>query len=108
MSADPGQVLADNRPFQHGSLPHVPAQVSATVPDWSREAKSPFEWAPSRSLLASNRAYQRHVGRRNPVSMLLKKLAIFRHRFWSVVTGSDIPVNTQIGGGLLIPHPNGI
>jgi serine O-acetyltransferase len=30
------------------------------------------------------------------------------HRFWSVVAGADIPLNTQIGGGLLLPHPNGI
>ena len=25
-----------------------------------------------------------------------------------MVSGADIPINTQIGGGLLIPHPNGI
>jgi serine O-acetyltransferase len=25
-----------------------------------------------------------------------------------VVTGADIPINCQIGAGLLIPHPNGI
>jgi len=24
------------------------------------------------------------------------------------VTGADIPLNSQIGGGLLLPHPNGI
>ena len=35
-------------------------------------------------------------------------LATLRHRFWSVVTGADIPLNCSIGGGLLIPHPNGI
>jgi serine O-acetyltransferase len=27
---------------------------------------------------------------------------------WSVVTGADIPINCQIGGGLRMPHPNGI
>ncbi len=31
-----------------------------------------------------------------------------RHRLWSIVTGADIPLNSQIGGGLLVPHPNGI
>lgn len=31
-----------------------------------------------------------------------------RHKFWSVVTGADIPLNCKIGGGLLLPHPNGI
>ena len=30
------------------------------------------------------------------------------YRFWTVVTGAEIPLNAQIGGGLLIPHPNGI
>jgi serine O-acetyltransferase len=25
-----------------------------------------------------------------------------------VVTGADIPLRTQIGGGLLLPHPNGV
>lgn len=28
--------------------------------------------------------------------------------FWSVITGADIPLNCQIGGGLLLPHPNGV
>jgi serine O-acetyltransferase len=31
-----------------------------------------------------------------------------RYLFWSVVTGAEIPLNCDIGGGLLIPHPNGI
>jgi serine O-acetyltransferase len=35
-------------------------------------------------------------------------LAVLRHRFWSIVTGAEIPLATQIGGGLLILHPNGI
>lgn len=33
---------------------------------------------------------------------------MLRHRFWSVVTGADIPINSQIDGGLLLPHPSGI
>lgn len=33
---------------------------------------------------------------------------MLRHRFWSVVTGADIPLESQLGGGLLLPHPNGI
>jgi serine O-acetyltransferase len=31
-----------------------------------------------------------------------------QHRFWSIVTGADIPLNCQIEGGLLLPHPNGV
>jgi serine O-acetyltransferase len=36
------------------------------------------------------------------------KWAAARHRFWCTIAGADIPVNCSIGGGLLIPHPNGI
>jgi serine O-acetyltransferase len=75
--------------------------VSATEPDWSREHKRAFEWAPSRALLASIRSYQ--TG-----GPLARRIAVLRHRFWSIVTGADIPVSTRIGGGLLIPHPNGV
>lgn len=82
--------------------------VSASEPDWSREAKTFFQWAPSRSLLASIRRYQRCAGRRTPWHALLKRIAVLQHRFWSVVTGAEIPLITDIGGGLLIPHPNGI
>ena len=82
--------------------------VSATEPDWSRESKRFFEWAPSRSLLASIRAYQRHARQRGLFHKLLKRWAVARHRFWTIVTGAEIPINTRIAGGLLIPHPNGI
>lgn len=33
---------------------------------------------------------------------------MLRHRFWQTLTGADIPINTRIGGGLLLPHPNGV
>jgi serine O-acetyltransferase len=37
------------------------------------------------------------------------RFAVLRHRFWSVMTGADIPLNTfGLGGGLLIPHPQGL
>jgi len=83
-------------------------RLSATVADWSREAKPWFAWHPSRSLLASIRCYQKHSNSNNPIKKLVQKFAVLRHRFWSVVTGADIPINCQLGGGLLIPHPNGI
>jgi serine O-acetyltransferase len=82
--------------------------ISAVEPDWSREAKRMFEWAPSRSLIASIRRYQRCVGRRTPWHFVGKRIAVLQHRFWSVVTGADIPLTCQIGGGLIMPHPNGI
>jgi serine O-acetyltransferase len=82
--------------------------ISAEVPDWTREQKRFFSWDPSRSLLASIRNYQRHVASKSLFSRVGQANAIVRHRFWSVVTGADIPINSNIGGGLLIPHPNGI
>jgi serine O-acetyltransferase len=86
---------------------HIHA-VSATEPDWSREAKPFFAWMPSRSLLASIRAYQRYRGSLNPIRIVLRVIAVLRHRFWSAVTGADIPVNSKLGGGLAMPHPIGI
>jgi serine O-acetyltransferase len=87
---------------------HPQAQVSASAPDWTREQKPWLSWNPSRSLIASIRSYQHSAGSSNPLSLVVRKLAVLRHRFWSVVTGADIPLNCQIGGGLLMPHPNGI
>jgi len=82
-------------------------KVSAEFPDWSREAKSAFSWYPSRSLLATIRSYQHHAKSRNPLLDLARKWDVLCYRFWSVVTGSDIPLDCKIGGGLLLPHPNG-
>jgi len=79
--------------------------LSATEADWSREAAPYNTWAPSRALLKCIRDYQTAAG---PLSFLIKKAAVIRHRFWSVVTGADIPINSSIGGGLLLPHPNGV
>ena len=83
------------------------ANLSATEPEWTREAKRTFEWNPPRALLAAIRSYQRHRAG-GPIASLARKWAVLRYRFWSVVTGADVPINTQIGGGLMIPHPNGI
>lgn len=82
--------------------------ISSSIPDWSREARKPYSWDPGKSLLASLRDYQRVAGRRGPLAFLRTKFAVLRHRFWSVVSGADIPINSRIGGGLMIPHPNGI
>jgi len=64
-------------------------------------------WDPGRKLLLAIRRYQYWQNRRG-VGILFCKLLVLRHRFWSVVTGADIPLTCRIGGGLLIPHPNGI
>jgi serine O-acetyltransferase len=84
------------------------ASISATAPDWSREAKSFFAWQPHRSLLASLRSYDRWRQSTSPIAFVMRKIAVIRHRFWAAITGAEIPLGTRIGGGLMIPHPNGI
>lgn len=39
---------------------------------------------------------------------MVRNIAVLRHRIWGVATGADIPLNSRIAGGLLLPHPNGI
>lgn len=82
--------------------------ISAEVADWTREKKSFFTWDPSRSLLASIRSYQLYADSKNILHVFLKRYAVLRHRFWSVITCSDIPLNCNIAGGLILPHPNGV
>lgn len=84
------------------------AAVSATEPDWQREYKTVWSWDPPRALLASIRAWQRHRQTRNPLARVLCAWAVLRHRFWTTICGADVPLNCQLGGGLLMPHPNGI
>ncbi len=89
--------------------PASPAEsISATVPDWSRETFAPFAWDPSRRLLRALRDYQASAGRSGVGHTMRRGLAVLRHRLWSIVCGCDIPLNARLGGGLLLPHPNGI
>lgn len=81
------------------------AEVSAIFPDWPREQMVAWSWDPARALLRCIRDYQNAKG---PFAPKVRKYAVFRHRFWSVATGADIPINSRIGGGLLIPRPNGM
>jgi serine O-acetyltransferase len=81
--------------------------ISASVPDWQREKPRGF-WDPGRKLLLAIRQYQTWREKKGIFGPLVCKVCVFRHRFWSVVCGADIPLNCKIGGGLSIPHPNGI
>ena len=82
-------------------------QISATIPDWRRERPHGF-WNPGRKLLLALRRYQYWRDKGGPFALIARKCLAIRHRFWSVVTGADIPLDCNIGGGLLINHPNGI
>ncbi|WP_289284166.1 MULTISPECIES: serine acetyltransferase [unclassified Methylophaga] len=81
--------------------------VSADMPDWQREEVTTF-WQPSKKLIKSIRDYQNASTQRSLIAPFRKKVAVLRHRFWSVVTGADIPLNVSMGGGISLPHANGI
>jgi serine O-acetyltransferase len=94
------------RPAARGDAP-IDGTVSATIPDWSREALS-GEYSPGKRLLKSIRDYGRLSARGGLLWMVARPFVVARHRFWSAVAGADIPVNSRIAGGLLLPHPNGV
>ncbi|MEE9332301.1 MAG: serine acetyltransferase [Methylophilaceae bacterium] len=81
--------------------------LDLSIPQWDREKPTRF-WDPGRKLIKSIRQYQRLKESKNPINIFRAKLCVIRHRFWSVVSGAEIDLSCQIGGGLLIPHPNGI
>jgi serine O-acetyltransferase len=84
-----------------------PKEISTTEADWNREKLTKW-WSPSRQLLKSIREYQKWQSKSNILTKFLIKWCVLKHRFWSIVTGADIPLNCQIGGGLILPHPNGV
>lgn len=87
-------------------MPPTPS-IGSEVPDWNRERPERF-WEPSKQLLRSIRKYQHWQAKGGLLGSVFKRRWVLSHRFWSVVTGADIPLNCHLGGGLLLPHPNGI
>lgn len=92
--------MSEKIPFELGA--------SATEPDWAREKCRLLRWWPERHVLRAIRRYQAVAHwpfiLRKPVQLK----CIIAHRFWSTIAGCDIPLNVNIAGGLLMPHPNGI
>lgn len=82
-------------------------KISATEPDWSRE-KIDRWWSPPQQLLKSIRQYQAWQAKKGLLAVSICKVYVLKHRFWSVVTGADIPLNCKIAGGLKLTHPNGV
>jgi serine O-acetyltransferase len=80
--------------------------ISTSNPNWDREKIRQF-WDPSRKLLRSIRKYQKAKSQ-GLIGLVISKYWVIVHRFWSVITGAEIDLNCKIGGGLLLPHPNGI
>lgn len=83
------------------------ANVSAQIPDWSRETVLTF-WDPGRKLLRSIRRYQGAKTAGGIGGRLRAKYWVLNHWFWSLMTQSEIHLNTKIGGGLRLTHPTGI
>jgi serine O-acetyltransferase len=83
---------------QSESLP-----VSAEVPDWAREQYGHLPLR-GRMLLRSVRGYQAA----GPFRLLRKIFWKSLHWTASLLSQCDIPLNLQVSGGLLLPHPQGI
>ncbi|ADH86445.1 serine O-acetyltransferase [Desulfurivibrio alkaliphilus] len=81
--------------------------VSSEIPDWNREVNEHY-WEPGKQLLKTIRSYQYWRARGGPVAFLMRRMAVLRHRWWSIVSGADVPLSTSIGGGLLLTHPTGV
>lgn len=65
-------------------------------------------WTLVRALLDSIRAYQRHRKGRGPWSLAMRKIARLRRNVFSVLTASDIHVETRFGRNMKLPHPTGV
>jgi len=83
------------------------AKASSEEPDWTRE-EIRFFWDTGRKLLRSIRRYQSCQARKGIFWGIAQRYWVINHWFWSLVTQCEIPLNSDIGGGLFIPHPNGI
>jgi serine O-acetyltransferase len=82
---------------------------SPTLADWTRESCPRFSWQPAKQLLRTVRRYQACRENRNPWNRLLARFYVLEHRFWSVVTAAEVPINVaRLGGGLVLPHPTGV
>ncbi len=93
-------------PIDPASTPAAPA-ISATEPDWSRETPRRY-WDPARRLLRTLRRHETASRQSGPLAGLARRWWSLQHRFWSVITQTEIAPGTRIGGGLRLPHPNGI
>jgi len=81
--------------------------ISASVPDWSREAIRSY-WDAGPKLLRCIRRYQAAKERGGILGKIASKYWVMQHRFWSTFTQCEIHLHMRIEGGLRLPHPTGI
>lgn len=67
-----------------------------------------MSWRPDLSIVESIVSFQSASRKRGGFAFFLKNAAKLRHRFWSIVTASDINRNAEISPDLKLPHPNGV
>lgn len=60
------------------------------------------------ALIKSTRDFRYHATKSGLHNTVLRKIARFRQRFWSVITHSDIVPGAQLGEGIKFPHLNGV
>lgn len=82
--------------------------VDSQKPDWTRESLRPGEWSPGKQLLACIRDHHRNERRAPWQRRALHGWVVLRRRFWSAVSGADIPLNSEVGGGMLLSHSSGV
>lgn len=61
-----------------------------------------------RKLLRAIALYQRHRGRRDPLSRLKCAWGKLGHVWWSIISASDISRDARIDPSVRIPHPTGV
>ncbi|MCU0908352.1 MAG: serine acetyltransferase [Rhodobacteraceae bacterium] len=83
------------------------ASVSATEPDWSRERIRRF-WDPGPKLLRAIRRWQAARARGGLWNRIVGRYWALNHLWWSTITQSELHLHCEIGGGLYLPHPQGI
>lgn len=85
-----------------------PELPSAHEPNWVRETSKRQNPRSARMLLRCVRAYERTASMPWGLRHVMRRLISVRHQAWQIIAGCEIPLCTRIGGGLLMPHPNGI
>lgn len=60
------------------------------------------------ALIKNINRYQRAAAKTGFLHALLRKYFALVHKFWSLLTGSDIDREAKISADLQLPHPNGV
>lgn len=67
-----------------------------------------LQWNPGARALECVWAYQRLPREGGLWLKVRQRIIVYRHRLWSVISGTDIDLRASIGQGFRMPHPNGV